>query len=292
MRIISRRKFLTGAGAIAVGATLPRGAAGALSPNKPASEQLYKSHRAFHEWYCETFFDFTPHFTALEQEYIEACARHMSEASIAIDATLSYSVASYSHRVQGDHVNSSRAAFGSYRHAAAIQPLAAAVARERGIDPDTVPNMEDLIGLGWDIEAGHFKFYLYLPKLERIQDAKTKELLAKVGELSRYPLGLISYTYAGQKLIERKVYVALTEAQGNPYVKEMPFRDSILHTNLMVTDERGIVPQMDLDGRFSADRLNAAGRSLVERYGSAPVPIGAADTIAYTSADEFTVYFP
>jgi hypothetical protein len=253
--------------------------------------------RELHAWHRRTFFDFDKHLNQLEKDYIAACVELMDAREHKVDHNLFYSTVSYSHRVRGDKVNSSRVAYGSLRHRDRLRQPMERILRSRGISPEVMGNLPDAFGLGWDIEAGHLKVYIHLRSLAGIEDREAARLVRKVGETKVHDFGLVSYTFEGPRLSERKVYVALREPRP-AQVRDYPFRDLITHTNFMITDRRGIVPQVDLkSGELDGKRyLNAAGRKVCEAYQRAmgrelTARDASVDTLAYQGPDELTLYF-
>jgi hypothetical protein len=135
-------------------------------------------------------------------------------------------------------------------------------------------------GLGWDLLAGQFKVYFHARQLEALAGSPVGSLIPS--EIPRRSEGLVSFTVSQRQLYEQKVYVYPAAQQGGP--------GGILHRAVMSTSRRGLVPQYDVsDPAVWMPRLNAVGRRIVQRYADADEAL---DTIAYTDADHFTLYFP
>jgi hypothetical protein len=297
MRLISRRSFLGDTAKLSAAGFLPLAIA-QRSDAAPQGRQtvLQQYMRDVHAWHNRTFFDFDAHLAAVEKRYIAACVDVMDARAHRINRNFFYSTCTYSHRVSGTSANSARLAYGSIRHRAALRAPMAEVLRHRGIAAKEIGNLEQAFGIGWDVPQDHVKVYIHLPSLRSIEDADVARLAQKPGEEARYDFGLVSYTFAGGKLHEKKVYVALKSDRPEP-VRGYPFEDLIRHTNYMVTDRRGVVPQVDLaPGSFDGRYLNAKGQEICAKYREAvgrtfTAPDARVDTLTYKSPDEFTLYF-
>ncbi|MEO0811314.1 MAG: hypothetical protein AAFY60_00530, partial [Myxococcota bacterium] len=110
----------------------------------------------------------------------------------------------------------------------------------------------------------------------------------QVRDFAIYPQGLASLSIVDGAISERKVYVALREPQPE-LIQHLPFADSVIHTNLMVTSTRGIVPQVDVDGQVDPCHFNPIAGQIIDRY--AQLDIGV-DTVAYQDADNYVLYVP
>jgi hypothetical protein len=173
----------------------------------------------------------------------------------------------------------------------------AKIASERGVNPAKIPELDRAVGLGWDIEAGHFKVYMLLEDLGAVSDSDMRRLIAKAGDEPKYNIGLGSVTLKDGDILEKKVYVALKNPRPH-WVKDYPFRDDITHTNLMITDRRGVVPQVDLTTASNCSagagklhqHLNEMASRVADRYRrNFNIEV---DTITYNGPDDYTIYFP
>lgn len=232
-------------------------------------------HRHLFQWHCRNFFKFRRHLSPCEKDYLESCfalADGYSEVSETGYSHFSYY--SYSHRVAGTAVNSSRLAYGSVTRPAQAWEAAVPVLEERGV---VVPefflrsDVSRFYGLGWDILERQFKVYFRVVKMA----ALPSELLGLAGSLEgQREEGLVSYTYTDGALSESKVYLYPLDRVGEAR---------------MVTSERGTVLQHDLGGANVTLDLNEEGVRILKTYRELGEPL---DTIAWSDRDHFTVYFP
>ena len=65
---------------------------------------------------------------------------------------------------------------------------------------------------------------------------------------------------------------------------------AIMHTTLMITNERGIVPQVDLRVPLDPKVLNETGAKICRLYDH--VLHAKVDTIAFKDRESFALYFP
>jgi hypothetical protein len=244
---------------------------------------------SIYDWYRSAFFDFNKHLSTKERAFIARCMELNTESwARPINDNFEYSLFSFSHRIQGSRVNSSRVFFAVNSQSAAPTSMMADIAKDRGLDPASIPEFEHAVGLGWDVEAGHFKIYLLHEDLAQVRDPDVRRLIAKVGDEPKYDIGLASVTTKGGAIIEKKAYVALKDPQPH-WVKDYPFSADIDHTNLMITDRRGVVPQVDLAGKLDT-HLNEMASRVVDRYRrNFKIEV---DTITYNGKDDYTIYFP
>jgi hypothetical protein len=249
--------------------------------------RLARCHRRLFRWHCQTFFRFDKALSTAELDYLRLCFRLASgfrERTARGSSHFSY--VTYSHRVRGDHVNSSRMAFGSISAPEAAWRAARPVLRERGIDPDeAVPGHERLTfyGLGWDFEAAQFKVYFLAPDIEALEPPFRELLVDRPPGSS--PEGLVSVTYREGARHEDKVYVYPDPADG---ASQLPA--GIRRRAHMLTSRRGDVEQLDLrDVGPWVKKLNAAGQRIVRRYRERGERL---DTIAYQDPGSYTLYFP
>lgn len=240
-------------------------------------------HRHLLSWHTRHFYPFRRRLTSLEKDYLETCFRlAQSFAETSEDGYEHFSYYTYSHRVDGDQVNSSRMAYGSVTHPEEAFAAAAPVLAERGIAvPDEYGPDFRFYGLGWDLQEGQFKLYLRARDLTLLPP-HLKELVAGYDLSAHRAEGLISYTYEGSQLAEKKVYLYPLD--------DKPEVAGVLGQARMVTSKRGEVPQYDLEeGADWSSKLNAAGQTILRKYRQLGEPL---DTIAYQDPDHFTLYFP
>lgn len=239
-------------------------------------------HRDLFQWHEKRFFPFSRHLNAVEMDYLETCfdlAETLEERSAS--GYSQYSYFSFSHRVRGGQVNSSRLAYGSLRYPEKARAAAEPVLKHRGVG--RLPAEGVFYGLAWDLEAGHFKVYL-LSDLEGVSG----ELL-ELGRIEDFPLrseALLSFTYIDGQLIEQKVYRFPRETRET--LRSLP--PGSAGRALMRTDRRGVVAQYDVSdpGRWR-ERLSPVGHSIMDAYAEIGESL---DTLAYQDRDNFTLYFP
>lgn len=243
------------------------------------SGRLERYHEHLFRWHCEQFFPFDKQLTKAELSYLRACfqlAEDYVEPTPTGYRQLSYY--SYSHRVDGAKVNSSRIAMGSLAHPDEAWAAAGDVMGERKIDARAIwPDGAKFYGLGWDLLASDFKLYLWVPDVHRLPERLS--VLARPHAQNVRAEGLISFTYTDGQVTEEKVYL---------YPNELT---ELGHRTLMVTTGRGVVGQHDVDGQLDKwlPKLNRAGHVIVARYQTIDEPL---DTIAYADKDHYTLYFP
>lgn len=247
--------------------------------------ELLNYHRQLFQWHCRKFFRFRRHLSKREKDYLEVCfslAQDFCEVSESGYRHFSYY--SYSHRIEGERVNSSRLAYGSVLQPALAWEAALLVVLERGIElPPFFLEFADsqFYGLGWDILEGQFKVYFRVQPMT----ALPPEILACKGELdpsTHRPEGLVSFTYRDNLKVETKLYF-YPEAP-------LPLPEGTRGQATMTTDQRGVVPQYDLsDPDLWQQRLSPAGQRIVALYRELGESL---DTIAYQDSQRYTLYFP
>lgn len=251
------------------------------------NDRFERFHRFFFTWHCRNYFNFRQAMSDTEWAYIETCFDLAAEEeNHDWGEGPHYSYYTYSHRVRGESVNSSRLAYGSVARPEALLRLVEQILEQRKIELDPYFFEDDnstFYLLGWDFEAEHFKVYFRIENLSKLPQKDLKKLLKKCQE-ERYDEGLVSFTYVpegdeGSKLHESKVYV---------YLKSKNLPPGAYAEAHMITDQRGVVPQYDVSEDWR-DRLNSTGQHLLDRYEALRQRL---DTIAYKDKDNFTIYFP
>jgi hypothetical protein len=239
-------------------------------------------HRTLFQWHCRHFFNFRRRLSSLEKVYLETCfalPQALSEVSDGGYAHFSYYT--YSHRVKGSSVNSSRIAYGSVSHPDEAWQAARPVVEQRGVVlPAGLAEENPFYGLGWDVEEGLFKVYFRTLDWRRLP-LELADLVVDYSWNDHRPEGLLSLTYTGSRLVERKVYL---------YPKESTATAGVQGQARMITDTRGEVIQDDLvpDGVIPYE-LNDTGKRILAMYEKIGEPL---DTIAYKDSEDFTLYFP
>ncbi|MEL6545106.1 MAG: hypothetical protein AAFQ82_10810, partial [Myxococcota bacterium] len=114
------------------------------------------------------FFNFDTHLSSSEREFIEACMeRNPEEWGVVYNDGFSYSLFSFSHRVKGTRVNSSRVFFAHHRDPE-LRSLSEAIIREWGFEPKTFPLFDLTVGFGWDIMSGIRKTYVLVDDVSKV----------------------------------------------------------------------------------------------------------------------------
>lgn len=250
-----------------------------------ASVMKYKFlnyHKHIFSWHCRHFFNFEEHMTKTELDYLDACF-HLTKAYVEVSETgfEHFSFFTYSHRVKGTTVNSSRIAYGSVAHPDEAWEPAKPVLKERDIV--LPPGWEDnrFYGLGWDIEKGQFKVYFRTLDWRKVPPDLSPLIEGYSWDEHRGE-ALISMTYEGNEVVERKVYL---------YPKEASEDERIRGKAKMITSRRGEVMQDDLAPEQDIPyELNETGQKIVDLYDEELEE--ELDTIAFKNSEDFTLYFP
>jgi hypothetical protein len=241
-------------------------------------DSILNYHRFLFQWHCRHFFRFRAHLTRAEMDYLETCfglARDFDEVSEFGFERFSYYT--YSHRVDGDQVNSSRLAYGSVqRPAPALQAARPVLAHRAVALPDFFlenPHSH-FYGLGWDFIEEQFKVYFRVTRLGELPPAE-RALITGVSLDQHFPEGLVSFTYTRNELSESKVYV-------------YPRQGAAAR---MRTDRRGEVTQVDVAQSHEEwrERLSEPGRRILQLYSERNETL---DTIAFQDREHYTLYFP
>lgn len=279
---IKRRRLLAGMAGSALGLWARPGLAteSLLSTADPNS---------LFDWVCHTFFDWRAYLARDERDFVDACLRRMpSSWSEPFGSAVEYSLITFSHRIRFDgRVNSGRAAFGSIKEASRLRPSIAELVKNRGVTPGSLPHFDRAYGLGWDAWNDTLKVYMLVEDLNRVSDPELQALIGLSHE-SRFPFGLVSYAIRDGAVRERRIYLALREAIP-ARVANHPLRSSFMHTNYMVTDERGIVPQVDVHQPFDPRRLGAAAARIATVYKRGMAV--SLDTFSEAASHDHTLYF-
>ena len=256
----------------------------AVEIEKPVnmSAELLTYHRTLFQWHCRHFFNFRRKLHRIEKDYLEHCFRLPSTyKEVSEGGYEHFSYYTYSHRVKGNSVNSSRIAYGSVAHPDEAFAAARPVLQHRSIEvPESMLQQTRFYGLGWDVEEDQFKVYF------RTLDWTTlhPDFLRLAGDYTlkeHRPEALLSMTYEGQEVAESKLYL---------YPKDECLPGGVRGFARMMTDRRGEVAQEDLDPKqVGGHTYNETGREIIKKYEGIGEPL---DTVAYHSPDNFTLYFP
>lgn len=221
-----------------------------------------RSHRDLFHWHCQKFFPFDRFLHLSEYEYLERCFQLSEDSDERISRYRPYSYFSYSHRVQGREVNSSRLSFGSFEHPGEVWQAAQFVLDYRGIQIPFEPTEQSGIsffGLGWDCIADRFKVYF------RVQDWKEIPLSSVHDQweglsASCEPGGLLELRYTKNRRLEEKVY-------GFPRLDKASQTSLSSSGLLMLPAQHGMMKRYDsLELREWLPQLNPQGQRIVRMY--------------------------
>ena len=247
--------------------------------------KLLSYHRALFQWHCRKFFRFRRHLTELEKAYLECCfALADSFDEVSESGYEHFSYYSYSHRVQGERVNSSRLAYGSVLHPADALRAALPVLEERQLqlEPYFLESPQSkFYGLGWDVLEAQFKVYFRVRPIEQLPQALLP-LLHGYQLQDHRDEGLVSFTYTHNQLSESKIYLYPKSSLNLP--------PGAQGEASMVSDRRGLVKQYDLSQPEQwAQRLSPPGAKILQHYLELEEDL---DTIQWEDEQNYTLYFP
>ena len=287
MLLLNRRSLLKKATAlVAMGAISPFAYKYFNKKNAPLSS-MAEGFINLHEWHNENFYNFNAVLTKAENEYVYKALSLADDWEYKINDNFSYSLLSHSHRIKNGVINSSRLAAGNFKYKKILKPYLLKILKERNIEPSSISNLDNVIGLGWDFDSNHFKLYFFNGD-NNIADTEIQRLRSQV-KGKTLPVNLTSYTYHHNKKIENKVYLPLTDI-GTDYVKHIPFKDEIKHINLMMTDLRGGIAQLDVTPSKSINlAFSKKGQKIINTYKSKFD--WDLDTIVYNDKNDYTLYF-
>lgn len=244
--------------------------------------ELLTYHRTLFQWHCRHFFNFRRKMHRTEKDYLEVCFRLPDGYKEVSDGGYEhFSYYTYSHRVKGDKVNSSRIAYGSVKHPEQAFAAAEVVLNHREIElPESLVHNTKFYGLGWDMEDNQFKVYFRALDWSNLHPEFLK-LAGSHKPQEHREEALLSITYESDIISERKLYL---------YPKDEFLPNGVRGFARMMTDRRGEVAQEDLDPtNVEGHTYNQTGRDLIKKYEKIGEPL---DTVAYHSEDNFTLYFP
>jgi hypothetical protein len=244
--------------------------------------EILTYHRSLFQWHCRHFFNFRRKLHRTEKDYLEACFRLPHDfKEVSEGGYEHFSYYTYSHRVKGDQVNSSRLAYGSVLHPEPAYRAALPVLEYRGIEAgEALTQNTKFYGLGWDLLEDQFK--LYFRTLSWSQLHPTFLSLAQGYDPAEHrPEALLSVTFEAGTEVERKLYLYPTD-------EHLP--SGVQGYARMITDRRGEVAQEDVDpASTSAHTFNSVGERILEQYSEIGETL---DTVAYNNENDFTLYFP
>ncbi len=246
------------------------------------SWEMVSYHRSLFRWHCRNFFNFRRQLHTLERDYLETCFRlPQSYKETSEGGYEHFSYYTYSHRVKGNTVNSSRIAYGSIAHPDEAYLAAVSVLEHRGlVAPESMSRDNRFYGLGWDIEEDQFKLYFRTLDWSSLK-GEFRELAGDHSPTTHRKEALLSITYRANEIEERKLYLY-------PLPEHLPHGAQGFAR--MMTDRRGEVGQTDLDpSSTQAHMFNELGKTIIKKYQEVSEPL---DTVAYLNQDDYTLYFP
>ena len=230
-----------------------------------------------YKWHCQNVYPFHKKLTKIENDYIKKCIQ-LSHWELlrpfycipdSFIKRLSYFT--YSHRVINGALNSSRVAYGSVIQPQKAYKYALKVLKERNIKCELFPdNNLDFGGLGWDIKNNHFKGYFRFHTFKQLSETY-KKLLPHMN--NNNVSGLLSITYVGGKIVERKIYC-------------YPKNEMVAKLKSQSREEI----QQDCDKKMKwENKLDITGKNIVRKYKSNNYEL---DAITYKDKNNYTIYFP
>lgn len=259
---------------------------------KWVNPKIIRLHYDLFDWHCKTFFPFDQHMTQLEQAYVKYCfdLAEFEPVPFQDSGYDEYSYFTYSHRIAGRDVNSSRMAIGSLMYPHETLDSARAVLNERSIeiDPYFLDDPNSLFyGLGWDFLAGQFKVYFRILDVHQLTQPTLLELYeSAVSMLNPRTEGLVSFTYINNQLHEEKVYL-YPEPEAEEYEDIFPGTKGRV---IMATSRRGAITQYDVSSTKTwKQRMSEEGYAIIQSYKSKG---HALDTITMKDKENYTLYFP
>lgn len=244
-------------------------------------------HHDLFRWHCKNFYKFDLEMSHYELDYLYACFS-MAEDSFNVSGFNDkfHSSYTYSHRIEGKRVNSSRIAYGSFTKPNFLEPYILPILKSKGI-----PIPTDLVsrtgvfwgGLGWDLMEDKFKIYLRLDKVIFLPEVYLLRL-GNIPEKETSDKGIFSIVYHHNFLVEEKLYVY-------PSNKDSMSLDSdVSYTTLMYSSTRGLVKQHDVSAGWKwSSRLGLEARRICRKYAIIGEQL---DTVNYVSPTHCTLYFP
>jgi hypothetical protein len=259
-----------------------KGVSRAFEKRDLVNTTISRYHRGLFRWHCRNFFDFQNAFSRPEHKYLRKCwTLAESYREVSDGGYRHFSYYTYSHRVKGEDVNSTRIAYGSVRHPDQAYRAARRVLAHRNIEPaPALIQNTKFYGLGWDFQKEHFK--VYFRTLDWAGLHPDFLALAQGYDIEEHRKeALLSVTYVGGKIQEKKLYL---------YPLDHLLPNNVQGFARMITDRRGEVSQEDLDPeKVVQHTYNAVGRKIIDSYREIGEEL---DTVAYRSPDQFTLYFP
>ncbi len=252
--------------------------------------------KKFHEFYCQNYFNFDKHMTTQEKEFVKHRLMEPDSWWVKMSPSVELSTITYSQRILGDKVNSSRIGCGSLTTKDASQRMAREICKGRGINLSELSDQGSPLGLAWDFEEDLFKVYFFEKNLKQQPDKSLKSLFSQITDYELHDFGIRSYSFKVGKIVEKKIYAPLkSTTKIDQLTKDkslLSMKNKIQHINLMVTDHRGVVPQYDVKfgETLESKVFNAQGQKIITELDSKLAL--KMDTLSYNNKEEFTFYYP
>lgn len=128
-------------------------------------EYLHEYVQRMLKWYDREFFPIRKSMSGLERDFFDEWLEHMTTWGLSLTPNQMFPYFVFSHRCDGNHMDSSRLALGLSSWPAPLRQKARTVLKKRGA---VLPKDADagFFGLGWDFEKDEIKSY-YLHDLSR-----------------------------------------------------------------------------------------------------------------------------
>jgi hypothetical protein len=244
-------------------------------------------HHDLFRWHCKNFYKFDLEMSHCELDYLYACFS-MAEDSFNVSGFNDkfHSSYTYSHRIEGKRVNSSRLAYGSFTKPNFLEPYILTILKFKGIPiPSDLVSRDGIFwgGLGWDLMEDKFKIYLRLDKVICLPPV----YLSSLGNILKKNMinkGGFSMVYRHNCLVEEKLYLYPTSRN------DISFQSDVNRTTLMYSSTRGLVKQHDISAGWKwLSRLGPEARIICRKYAIIGEQL---DTVNYVGPRHCTLYFP
>eukprot|EP01060_Flectonema_neradi_P005519 TRINITY_DN13687_c1_g1_i1.p1 TRINITY_DN13687_c1_g1~~TRINITY_DN13687_c1_g1_i1.p1 ORF type:complete len:367 (+),score=40.55 TRINITY_DN13687_c1_g1_i1:65-1165(+) len=264
-------------------------------------------HRSLLNWHVSNFYPFMDKFSPEYKVYWEAFLKNCSldwQTTFMQQLEKEYflSAYTYSHRIKGDKINSSRISFGASSPPPSYLVKAAAdvLESEKITLPEPYADLDGkfkFYGLGWDFATNHLKLYHHGESSDLPDELKAKAASARSLVTDDYePHCLVAFTYKGNELVEQKLYLYVTEMA---HIKD-PLPTGTLNAACVLTAgqlDRGTFWQLDVthtrapkfDCPEWTPRFGERALEVYNKYYNRSMRL---DTLGYAAPDDLTMYFP
>ena len=265
-------------------------------------------HRALLNWHVGTFFqplydNFSDEYKVYWEAFLRNCSIDWQTTFMQqLEKEYFLSAYTYSHRIKGDKVNSTRISYGAaspppeYLVKAAEDVLKA----EKVELPEPFNNLQGkfkFYGLGWDYATSHLKTYHHGESIDLPEELKKSAASGRKLVTNDYdPHCLVAFTYNGSEMLEQKLYLYATEME---HIKE-PLPTGTLNAACVLTAgalNRGTFWQLDVthtrgpqfDSPEWVPRFGEKASEIYKKYYNTSMRL---DTLGYAGPDDLTMYFP